>query len=341
MKKGDIAGIAIGVSTKGFRQSVYHGMADIELKKPITKDTQFRIASITKPITAACILKLIEIGELSFDTTIDTYFPKFPRAKEVTIYQLLTHTSGIPNWWGRLPHTAPDDFMSSGLAHQWLAKMNVVYLFDPGTQWDYSNSGYLLLGEIIERVTHTSYNDAVKRLVLSKVGAGATEIENPALRSPLWAKGYQSIGGSLLRAKSISLPFAAGGLRSTLHDLLAFSDAVFHGHFLSSLSLAAMTSHATTTDDRPVGDALYVASGGVPEIHPPEVTEMGYGLGINTWVQSGERFYSHAGLIEGFGSYLIFAPRTQTTAVILSNSFRGTASLHEQLRELLIAAPES
>ena len=339
VETGQIAGIAFGLSNGKDRLNEAFGYSDIEARTQATIMTPFRIASITKPITATAILKLSEMGMLDLEESIDRFFPNFPRAKDITIYQLLTHTSGLPNWWGRLPPEAPDEFMSSGQAHIWLAKMDPVFLFEPGTYRDYSNSGYLLLGEIIERVTGSSFEAALSKLVLSRFGALTTTLENP--RKPLagFAKGYQNNNGHLVETGFEPMPFAAGGLRSSVNDLQSFSDALFSGRLLKAESLRSMLAHAQLKDGRPVEDGLYVVPGATPPQSFADTQELGYGLGVNTWVQSGERFYSHAGLISGFGGYWIHAPRTKTSAIILANTQGGTNSLHEDLRTGLRGLP--
>ena len=249
------------------------------------------------------------------------------------------HTSGLPNWWGRLPPEAPEDFMSSGRAHYWLAKMDQVFLFDPGTYRDYSNSGYLLLGEIIERVTQSRFEDALSNLVLSRFGALTSTMEDPRKPRGDYAKGYELNNNTLVETGYEPMPFAAGGLRSSVNDMQSFSDALFGGILIKRSSLRRMVAHAKLKDGRPVEDGLYVAPGAPPPQSFDDTQELGYGLGVNTWVQSGERFYSHAGLISGFGSYWIHSPRTKTSAIILANTHGGTNPLHEDLRAGLRAIP--
>ena len=333
--KGAVAGIAIGLSNGKSRLNRAYGYADIRKKRPMTIMTPMRIASITKPITACAILQLQENGWLDLSQTIDRFFPDFPKSEQITIYHLLTHTAGIPNWWGRLPADAPDEFMSSGEAHLWLARMDQISLFEPGTFRDYSNSGYLLLGEIIERVTGLPFQAALEELVLSRFGALTTEMENPHTPKQGWAKGYENQNGRLIETGFEPMPFAAGGLRSSLNDLQSFSDALFTGQLLKKESLDMMLAHAKLEDGRPVEDGLYIAPGAEPPQVFEDTTELGYGLGVNTWVQSGERFYSHAGLISGFGSYWIHAPRTGISAVILTNTQGGTSPAHESVRSAL------
>ena len=331
------AGFAVGFSAPGFRKMAYFGSRDLQTLEPVTSRTSFRIASVTKPFTAACILDLCERGVISLDDSLDHFFPDFPRAKEITVYQLLAHTSGLANWWGRLPDDVPHDFMSRPLPHRALMRMESPFLFEPGTMRSYSNSGYVLLGEIIEQVTENRFEDWLSSALLFRCGADGVELERNGQSAASWAAGYVWNNGHD-EAIGTPMPFAAGGLRSNLHDVLAFSDALFHGKLLTAPSLQSMVAQARVNDGRLVQDVMYDSPQAPAEPWPEQVTEFGYGLGVNTWVQSGERFYSHSGLIDGFSAYLIHAPRTLSTVAILSNSQNGTSGFGQQIRDLLIAA---
>lgn len=332
----ETAGIAIGMSSRGLRKSAYFGLASVASSKPVDAETKFRLASITKPITAACILKLAEAGLLDIGASIDLYFPDFPRAQNITIHHLLTHTSGLANWWDRLPDGAPADFMDMPNPHLVLAKMKQPFLFAPGTMHAYSNSGYILLGEIIEQASGVSYEEALQRYVLSKVGAEGIELERTGAGSEDWAQGYGDMASGLGPIGTTAMPYAAGGLRANMLDLLACSDAIFHGKVLSSDLRQQMFSHAMVADGRRVQEATYTGPESPAQTPIAGETEMGYGYGINTWVQYGERFYSHAGAIDGFAAYLVYSPRTLTSIAMLANTQGATTSLHQSARDVLI-----
>lgn len=334
---GQAIGICLGVSAPGFRKMDFFGTEHIRSGKPISSTTQFRIASVTKPVTAACILDLCERGALSLDARLEAFFPGFPAAQEITVYDLLAHTSGLANWWGRLPEEAPQDFMDRPKPHLILAQMREPFLFAPGTMRSYSNSGYVLLGEIIEQITGVPYDEWLRDQLLSRCGASDITLERTGDRLPNWALGYFP-GPDREEANNTPMPFAAGGLRSNLHDILAFSDALFHEKLLTRASSRKMFTHARVRDGRLVQDAMYDSPQAPAEDWPENVTEFGYGLGINTWVQSEERFYSHSGLIDGFSAYMIHAPRTRTTVAVLSNSQDGTSGFGQLIRDELIAA---
>lgn len=338
VKAGETAGIAVGMSGIGFRKSAYFGFSDVAKGIPVGPETEFRIASVTKPIVAVCALQMQEEGQLNLNSSLSEFYPDFPKAKDIKITDLLQHTSGLANWWNRLPANAPNDFMNRPEALDWLAQMNQPFLFEPGTLRDYSNSGFVVLGKVLEQVHGASLQSALSHYVLKRVGADATGFER-RVETGAWATGYQSTWRGLEEAPLVPPPYAAGGLRSTLHDQLAFSDALFLGPLLEPDSKFRMLEHARVADGRRVQDAMYVAPGNQPEPLPDDTSELGYGLGINTWVQLGERFYSHAGAIDGFSSYLIHAPRTGISVSILSNTLHDTADLNEHARRLLRGLP--
>jgi D-alanyl-D-alanine carboxypeptidase len=337
VSSGLAPGFAVGISGPGFRKMAFHGVSNVETGAALSEQTKFRLASVTKPMTGAAVLRLRDQGALSLDQTLADFFPDFPQGEAVTVRHLLAHTSGIANWWGRLPSDAPADFMDRPQPHRAIGRMTPVYLFEPGTRWSYSNSGYVLLGEIIEQVTNQSYGAAMNSLLFSHCGAGGIELEVTNQTSRDWATGHQSTSQGWTLVSGTPMPFAAGGLRSNLHDTLAFSDALFHARLLSAETLAEMTAHARTDTDEQVQDAVFEGDGSNAGGWPEGTTEMGYGLGVNTWVQHGERFFSHAGLIDGFTSYLVHAPRIQTTIALLSNGQAGTPPLHQMARDQMIA----
>jgi D-alanyl-D-alanine carboxypeptidase len=339
VEKGRTAGIAVGMSGVGFRKSAYFGFSDIASKTKVGPDTQFRIASITKPIVAAATLQMVEAGRLSLQAPLSQFFPDFPNANEITVADLLQHTSGLANWWGRMPANTPNDFMNRSDAVTWLARMKNPFLFAPGTMRSYSNSGFVVLGKVLEQVEKAPLGQILDFYVLDRVGAAKTGFERARRQKDIWATGYQAGWSGFSEAPLVPPPYAAGGLRSTLHDQLAFSDALFLGPLLEAETKQRMLAHAKVRDGRLVQDAMYVAPGAEPEPMPENTSELGYGLGINTWVQLGERFYSHGGLIDGFSSYLLHAPRTGISVSILANTFQVTAELNEHARSLLRALP--
>ncbi|UCG85791.1 MAG: serine hydrolase [Gemmatimonadota bacterium] len=211
------------------------GYANMDWQIPNTPDTKFRIGSVTKQFTAAVILNLAEQGKLDLEGTITDYLPDYPSdvGGKVTIHQLLTHSSGIPSYTG-LPdfdemardRYAPDSFITV------FSELDLE--FEPGSAFRYNNSGYFLLGVIIERVTGTSYEEALRTMVLDPLGLDETGYDHHERIIDGRATGYSKrlTGYDVAAYLDMSLPYAAGSMYSTVRDLhkwdrLLYSDSVF------------------------------------------------------------------------------------------------------------------
>ena len=270
-----------------------YGFADLEWNAPNTPDTRFRIASVTKQFTAASILILQERGELRVEAPLKTYLPDIPQAwNDVTIFNLLTHTSGIPDFihltdfpnFEKLPQRP----------EQLIAKIrNQPLEFAPGSDRAYSNTGYLLLGLVIEKVSGESYAQFVKENLLDPAGMRDSGYDTHAAIIRHRASGYTYGPDGFENAPYIdmSIPFAAGGLYSTTGDLLRWERALFGGKILSSASLEQM---ATPFKQK-------------------------YGFGVVIQKVDGDTIVDHSGSLEGFNSRLIHGERDKLAVVVLSN----------------------
>lgn len=151
------------------------GLANREWNIPNTTATKFQIGSITKQFTAAAILQLVERGKLNLEDKLSKYFPDFPKGDSVTVHMLLNHTSGIksytslPKMWSISPLSYPKDSVIALFQNQ-------PYDFPPGTQWNYNNSGYFLLGCIIEKISGQTYSDYLLQHVIGKAGLRNTNV---------------------------------------------------------------------------------------------------------------------------------------------------------------------
>jgi CubicO group peptidase (beta-lactamase class C family) len=203
------------------------GLADREQKRAATADTSFRIGSLTKQFTAAAVLRLEQAGKLSVEDPVGKHLPDFPGpGKEVTIHQLLTHTGGIPSYTNDpqvvarkgQPWTVP-----ALLQTFWSKPLE----FPPGTNFTYSNSGYAILGAILERVGGRPYATVLREELFLPAGMTRTVVGDGA-GDPDRAVGYQAQQGKLVPADPIdmSLPFAAGAVRSTANDLVRWHRAL-------------------------------------------------------------------------------------------------------------------
>jgi CubicO group peptidase (beta-lactamase class C family) len=250
------------------------GSANLEWKIANTASTRFRIGSLTKQFTAASILLLQERGKLHLDDPISKYLDNAPAAwSGITLLHLLRHTSGIisitdlPNDQAALTRGGTPAEIVERFRNQRL-------LFPPGTQSRYSNSGYILLGIVVEKASGEPYGTFLQRNIFDPLGMRDTGIDNDSEILLGRASGYRVEGGAFRHADFIDMrvPFAAGDLYSTTGDLVRWQEALFGGKLLRPDSLERMTTPGK--DD--------------------------FGLGLMVKQEDGEREISHTGGIQGF-----------------------------------------
>lgn len=274
-----------------------YGFADIEKKERATPGTVYRIGSITKQFTGVAIVQLKTAGKLKLDDEIQTIITEYPAPpKPVTVRNLLQHTSGIPSFTD-LPSYLPK--MPEDVTHaDMIARFDTLPLsFDPGTQWHYNNSGYYLLGMIVEKASGQTYSDYLEQNLFGPAGMTQTDYETPmTVRS----EGYRRNGDKLVVAGPLSMtqPFSAGSLDSTAGDLVKWMRALVDGKLSPPDAFAQITG-----DVYPTGDA-----------------GEGYGYGIGVSVDEGRKIISHGGGINGFASMLAYYPETDHTISILANT---------------------
>lgn len=337
-----VSGFAVGVVENGrVRLARGYGFADLETRTPVTERTVFRIGSITKEFTAAAILLLAERGRLSIDDPLAKYVPNFPRASEVTLRQLLTHTSGIHNYTELadfFPAISPRDLSGDAMIAV-IAGARPVYDFEPGTKWNYSNSGFFLLGLIIEKVSGQSYSQFVQTNLTGPLGLTQTKPDDLAEIVPNRAQGYERAPGSPTGFAntghiSMSVAAAAGAIRSTVGDLARWHAALLGGRVLKPASLALMTAPGRLKDGRLASAARPATPG---EAGPPS----DYGFGIATSRRGGRRSVGHGGSINGFNAALQTYPDARTTVVLLTNTSGGSAKLFPALVEAILPSATS
>jgi CubicO group peptidase (beta-lactamase class C family) len=270
------------------------GSANLEWHVPNTSATRFRIGSLTKQFTAASILLLQERGKLRIDDPISKYLEDTPPAwSGITIFHLLTHTSGIISitdlspgesmlWRGGSPSEIMKRFRDQPL------------LFPSGTQARYSNSGYILLGMIIEKASGEPYDAFLRKNIFEPLGMRDTGIDNNADVLENRASGYRTEGAEFRHAEYIdmSVPFAAGDLYSTTHDLQRWEEGLFGGKVLRPDSLSRMLT--------------------------PNKGDFGFGLVVTQ--DDGQRLISHTGGIKGFTAELRYYPEKRLSVIVLSNT---------------------
>jgi CubicO group peptidase (beta-lactamase class C family) len=285
------------------------GYADREWKLPNTTDSKFEICSLTKQFTAAAILQLAEQHQLNLNDKLSAYFPGYPKGDSVTLHMLLNHTSGITDYTG-LPgfyavHTLP------------LSKDSVIalfknqpYKFSPGTNWDYSNSNYFLLGYIIEKVTKQPYDVYLYKNVIKKAGLTNTAVNRADSVLAYRARGYSKTetgGWKNAEQFSMELVYSAGSVISTVTDVYTWQNALLCGKIISPEMLAKMTT--------------------------PYLKNYGYGLTIDT-VEHHRRIW-HGGAMPGFTSYLSSFPANGISVVVFSNNFSNSNVVGEALADIV------
>lgn len=283
------------------------GLADRELAVAATPEMKFRIGSITKQFTATAILQLQEAGKLSIDDPISKYYREAPPAwSGITLRHLLTHTSGIPSYTGlpgffdraaRLPHT-PEELIK--------LTRDKPLEFEPGSRFAYDNSGYILLGYVVEKVSGQSYADYLKDHVFGPLHMTGSGYDSSATIIPGRVPGYQFGPDGLRNAPflDMSVPFSAGSLYSTVDDLLAWDQALYAARPLKPDSLKAM------------------------------FTDYGhhYGFGFLIDQKWGQDRIWHNGGVNGFTASFQRYPKARVTAVALAN--QGTPATDKLAADL-------
>jgi CubicO group peptidase (beta-lactamase class C family) len=296
-------GVAVLVSRDG--EIIYEnsfGYADIGNKVPVIAETKFRIGSITKQFTAAGILKLQEEGKITVNDSLSEFIPDFPRGNEVTIHHLLTHTSGIHSFTNR-PNFMKYVTMSISPEAMIDTIKNFEYDFDPGERYQYNNSGYYILGYIIEKVSGKEYGEYLKETFFDPLGMKNTGVHGPLLVLDNEATGYSLEEGTLKKAINWDMTNAggAGALYSTVNDLYIWNEALFKGKVLSDESLkAAFTPVVLNNNKKPEG--------------------VQYGYGWLFYKIRGIDFTGHGGGLHGFLSSLSRQPENNITIAVLCNS---------------------
>jgi len=220
------------------------GMANMEWNLPNAPDTKFRLGSITKQFTATLILQLVEQGKIKLDGKLSDYLPDYRKdvGDKVTIHQLLTHTSGIPSYTSqpgffenvsRNPYKVAD-FVKKHASGD--------LEFEPGSKFSYNNSGYFLLGAIIERVTGKPYEQVLKENIFDPLGMKNSGYDHYETILPKRATGYRLTPNGYVNAPylDMSLPYAAGSLYSTVEDLYLWDQALYTDKLLTAQSKALM-----------------------------------------------------------------------------------------------------
>lgn len=307
-----------------------YGLANREWNVPNAGDTRFRLASVTKQFTAVAIMVLNERGLVDLDAPVKTYLPDAPAAWDaVTVRHLLNHTSGVPNFTSFPDHAGSKTLPTTPAAL--IARFSDKPLdFQPGERWSYSNSGYVLLTAIIEKVGGEPYAQFVAQNLFQPLGMTDSGYDDHATVLARRASGYSNGPGGIVNADYVdmSVPQGAGGLYSTTRDLLKWEQGLFGGRLLKPESLVQLTTPSRNN----------------------------YALGLRVVQSDGDTIVSHNGGIEGFNTYLAYETSDKLTVVVLGNlngpapdklgadlmtlARGGTVTLHEE-RQAIAVSPEA
>lgn len=276
------------------------GMANLELKVPMKPENVFEIGSITKQFTSVSILMLMEQGKLSLDDEIAKFIPDYPtKGKKITVHHLLNHTSGIKSY------TNMENFRSQARTDMSPEALIDVFKneqmeFDPGEEWNYNNSGYILLGHIIEEVSGKPYAEFVSENIFKPLGMKNSQYGSKTQLIPNRASGYTPIENGYRNADylSMSLPYAAGSLMSTIDDMLLWHKCVHNNTLIKPESKAYAFTNTKLNNGKPTY----------------------YGYGWQTDEVNGIPSIEHGGGIFGYVTQGIYVPQDNVYVILLTNT---------------------
>ena len=316
-------GISIAVQQDG--EVVFSGgfgYADLENNVPATAETVYRIGSVTKQFTAAAAMLLVEEGKLELAAGLRAYLPGYDtRGFEVPVERLLNHTSGIkgyteiPEFWEKsrldVDHQAMLELFSAP-----------PFEFEPGDRYQYNNSGYYLLGVLIERLSGMDYGDFLDQRVFEPLALERTLVLENSKIVPGRAEGYEvAESGGFVNDEPLSMtgPYAAGAMGASVLDLLSWQRALASGRVVSAASYQAMTTRGRLVNEDPV--------------------HYGYGLGLGE--EHGLAKVSHGGGINGFRAQLAYYPEPALGIAVLINAGSGRPGvLENRIARVMLGMPQ-
>ncbi len=274
------------------------GMANLELNTPMTPEHVLELASITKQFTGVAILMLMEQGKLNLQDPLSKYLEEYPKGDQITIHHLLNHTSGIKSY------TDVPSFME--LARKDMTPIEIINKFkdlpmefEPGERYAYNNSAYILLGYIIEQTSEMSYEDFIQKNIFDKLGMKNSYYGSRSRIIPNRASGYQPSGESYKNADylSMTIPYAAGSLMSTVDDMFLWNKAIHYNTLISEKSKQLAFTNYTLNNG--------------------EKINYGYGWAIDEL--AGISTIEHTGGIFGFTTSGIYIPEKNIYSIVLTN----------------------
>ncbi len=275
------------------------GRADLDAGTPLAPGDRFRIGSITKQFAAAGVLALVDAGQVKLDDPLSKYVPDYPGGERITVLQLLNHTSGVKSYTG-IPGYMAGPIRSDLTTAQLIDVFKSLPVdFEPGAEWAYNNSGYVLVGALIEAASGQPWHEYLRRTFFEPLGMRDTGYGHDPAVVARQVKGYTFDGGTSVPAMPLSMtqPHAAGALVSSVDDLLIWNRALHEGRVLKPETYRQMIT--------PVGKA---AQPGV-----------GYGFGLAVDTVRDRPQLQHGGGIFGFSTQLSYLPGPDITVAVLEN----------------------
>lgn len=278
------------------------GLANLETGRELTSDTVFRLGSITKQFSAAVILQLAEEGLLSLDDTVSDFLPGFPEpGASATVRQLLNHTVGIQSYTG-----IPGWMVEANTNRPYTTEEMIAIFadlpapFQPGQSFSYNNSGYVLVGAIIEAVTNRPWHEAIEDRIGEPLGLESLRYGEEEAHVAAMAKGYTQGEDGVVPAQKIhmSVPHAAGGLIGTVEDVAGWAYGLHHGEIIGEVSYAEMIAPT----ELPGGEVI------------------DYGFGIAQMEIRGREALGHGGGIFGFSTDSVYIPQADLFVAVFANS---------------------
>lgn len=273
------------------------GRADVAAGVPLEPDHRFRIASVTKQFAAAGLLTLVDAGKVALEDPLSKYLPAYPDGEGIAIEQLLNHTSGVRDYTS-IPGTFDGPIQRTVTTAQLVDYFrDEAPDFAPGEGWNYSNSGYVLVGAVIEAASGQPWHSYLDQVLFKPLGMNDTGYGADPVVTLHQVKGYVTAGGFPAPPLRLSMtqPHAAGALVSTVDDLARWNRGLHEGHVLEPATYARMVT--------PVGPAK----------------AYDYGFGIEASALRGRPALQHGGGIAGFGSFLTYVPGADVTVAVLQN----------------------
>ena len=280
-----------------------YGLANVETKSPITTTSTFDLASVSKQFTAMAIMMLAERGKLAYDDPLTKFFPEFPAyAARITVRHLLNHTSGLPDYMGVF-RGRPAGISSEPTSREAVTMLAQIPepLFAPGEKYQYSNSGYVVLGQIVEKASGTTFPAFLKTNVFDPLGMSTTIVSDQIMApSKNRAVSYRPAGSGFSNADYTPLNriYGDGNVNTSVEDMYKWDQALYTDRLVKQSTLAeAFTS---------------------TKLNNGALSDYGFGWGIETWL--GRRAVSHGGAWAGFRTYIMRFPEERFSIIVLSNA---------------------